>query len=212
MNHQGTIGWVVMASSLALGGCGSFLDDLDLGEFTPAPGFSQFDLSRLQPAQPATYVELREGLGLTVTVLAAHGDKCAEASDRTACETAFDALTTTQGFGHCVDHDCVKYYVVNRGEDSYTVGTLPELQDFFGVIDAPEEALSIASAHGYSWSASRIEEGAYRAVPEGYELIVTQMTSSCDPIERSRYLLLVTSSGDVTVKESEEIESSDGCV
>lgn len=212
MNRQGMIGWAVATSSLALTGCGSFIDDLDLSQFTPAPWFSEFDLSRLEPAQPVTYVELREGLGLTSTVLAAHGDKCAEATDPTACTTAFDALTPTAGFGHCVDHDCAKFYAVNRGDESYTVGTLPELRSFFGAIDAPEEALSIASAHGYSWSSARIEEGAYRAVADGYELIVTQMTSSCDPIERWRYLLHVTASGEVTVEESEEIESSDGCV
>lgn len=202
----------ILASTMLLPGCGSFIDDLDLSQFSPAPSFYGFDLSRLELPEAVSYVELRQGLLLSPQVLASHGDKCAEATDRASCESAFDALTVTEGFGRCPDHDCQKYFAVNRGEDNFTVATLPELAGFFGAVDAPEEALCIASGHGYSWTPGQTDEGGYRAVADGYELIVTRMTSSCDPVERWRYLLHVTAQAEVTEVESEELESSDGCV
>lgn len=195
----------------ALSGCASsFLDDLDLASFEQAPIFDQgFRLSRLQPAQPFDYVELRRER--YSTVLAQHGELCVKATDRAACEAEFRALRSETSFGRCGAVDCAAYYAVNRGGVNSTAGSRDELLVFFGTIDAPEEALSLAHADGYHWGWAK-EDGAYRQTDLGFELIVLRVTSSCDPVEIKRYLLRVRRDGSTEVLEHEVKESESGCI
>ncbi len=203
-----------LATLGALLGCnGSFLDDLDLDQFTAAPAFSAFDLSRVVPTEPLDYVELRQASYATHTnVLASYGNKCGEASDLTTCSTEFDGLDSTDGFGRCVDHDCRKFYVINRGDTNFVADRRDRLLSFFGAIDAPEEALTMASEAGYRWNASNKEDGAYLAGSDGYQLIVIKTTNSCNPVETWRYLLQVTPAGEVSELEAEERSSDDACI
>ena len=196
----------------ALSGCGSFVDDLDLDTFTQAPAVESFDLSRLKPAESVTYIELRTGYGVPGEdhVVASDGTKCAEATDEAACVAAFDALGSQVGFGGCADCGDHYYYAVNRGDQSWTAGSLSELLTLFGTIDAAEEALSIASSQGYYWSSTSKEEGAYRQAESGYELIVKKLVSGCMPVESDLYLLWVHAEGAVEILEQEVLDKEQG--
>lgn len=191
----------------ALGGCAqSFLDDLDLTRFEQAPNFEQgFDLSQLKPAEPFDYIELR-WRRLSEGVLASHGELCAQAIDRAACEADFRAMESATPFRAAGDQRSY-YYAVNRGDTNSTAGSRAELLALFGTIDAPEEALSLARADGYHWGWAK-EDGAYRRVDDGFELIVLRLTDDCAPVETKRYLLWVRGDGSLQIL-ADEIKDSD---
>ena len=82
-----------------------------------------------------------------------------------------------------------------------------------GTIDTVEEALLIASTEGpggeggydYYWYEGDLELGAYREIDDGYELVVVGLTTTCSPmgpIELRRWLLRVSSAGEITVIRS----------
>lgn len=199
------------AAALLTGCSDSFVDDLDLSQFQPAPAFTDFDLSHLKPAEPYTFVALVQGLS-SQTSLASDGKLCAEATIPANCTSDFSALAPTAGFGECPDGDCGKFFAVNRGDTNFTAATRPELLAFFGPIDAAEEALVMVSEQGYLWSSTAIEEGGTRAIDGGFDIIAKRRTSSCNPVETRRYLLHVAPDGSITEKESEILSSSDSCI
>lgn len=199
------------AAALLVGCRASFTDDLDMSQFQQAPEYHDFDLSHLKPAEPYTFVSLIQGL-TSQTTLAQDGKLCAEATIPANCMSDFSSLVPTAGFGECADHDCGKFFAINRGDANSTAATRPELLAFFGPIDAAEEALIMVAEQGYLWSSTVIEEGGTRAVDGGFDIIATRLTSACDPVETRRYLLHVAPDGSVTEKESELLRSNDGCI
>ncbi len=163
-----------------------------------------------------SYVELRYryNYGQGLSVLATHGNKCADASNQASCLAAFDALDSAVGLvGQCWD-DCSDfvYYAINKGDENRTAGSRDQLLSFFGAIDAPEEALSLAALDYYFWSDASKDQGAYRKVDSGYELIVKKAVSGCDPVQTDRYLLWVKADGAVEILEQEVFESESACI
>jgi hypothetical protein len=184
-------------------GCGgSFLDDLDLSTFKAAPLIDELDLGALKPAAPQTYIELRhESYSGSVEVVSSIGTKCGDATNQPACITELDALRSSTGFwreGLFHWHTLA----VNAGDANSLIDGPPGMSPLFGTIDAPEEALFLA-AGVYYWSKSAVENGGYRAVPDGYELLVLH-----GPCTLDRMWLWVHVNGAVETLESEQIDWS----
>jgi hypothetical protein len=178
-------------------------DDVDLEAFTPLPELEALEVADdVMLADAATYWELRRtspGSDVYAVVLSA-GEKCAEAANADVCRQEFDDLSSGTGFGpSCLPGQCYQYIAVNRGDTHQVVASEAELVAFLGNIDTPTEAALVAYAHGYGWDPSEPSAGGVRAVEEGYEPLVTELTQDCDPIVTDRVQLIVSTDGQVTV-------------
>ena len=182
-------------------------DDIDIESFTALAELAELDIAEdVTLADAADYWELRRStVGATdFTALLSTGDKCATAADAEACEMEFDNLSSEEGFGPtCVEEeeDCFHYIAVNRGDTNEIIAAPDDLVTFLGTIDTPTEAAMVAFAHEYEWDIDGGDEpatGGVRATDDGYELIVTELVQSCEPVVRERVLLTVSSEGEVS--------------
>lgn len=131
------------------------------------------------------------------------GERCGGATDAAACEAAVEESSTADG----------NHVILTAGDEVSALYGAEELLGFLGSIDTPNEALLRAWHAGYSVGCDDLSRSAVREVEGGYEVIATQLTRDCDPVETTRFLLFVAADGAITVLESEVIESQDGvCV
>lgn len=178
-------------------------EDVDISAFTQLAAIEDLDIAGdvMLPDAP-DYWELRTttaGAPGAFEVVVSAGEKCAAAADVAACEMAFDALTSEEGFGPgCVPDECHHYVVVNRGEMNEVIADYGDLVAFLGTIDTPSEAALLAHAEGYTWSEDDPEAGGIRAVDgTGYELLVTELTEDCEPVITDRVQITVSSDGEI---------------
>ena len=201
-----------MASVIAIAGCGDdpWIDtedaSLPICEGIGTPGEPPFRWRPTQGLNPAVDYDslvvyrLDEGPGLSPYALDSDGEPCAAAADPDTCEMLVEAaaemgvvhLTTTSG-------DVVETFV---GQE--------ELMRFLGTVDTAQEALLVALFDRKTIRCGDPALGSARRVADGYEVIVTQVTASCDPLEYSRFLLHVSADGIVTELRSEVYDSSSG--
>jgi len=174
-------------------------------------------LTGISTAAPVDYMELRStkkdtGGNPVTTVIESTGEKCKGATDAAACGAAIAAATSATGFEKsCFDFNCsVEYVVVQSGDNVNVIATREAFRVFVLPIDTPNEAVVLASLSGYSVACSNPDEGGIRAASDGYEVLGTKLTSSCDPIETSLFLLNIDKNGTVTEADSEVIESTSG--
>lgn len=202
----------VLSLSLAplAGACGG-IDTDGFEEITCNRDGTTPVLEGLQPATPADYLELREVEGSLVRE--AHGTPCATATDPAACEAAIAAATTTQGFmvGQCVDFCPLSYLVVNSGDEVTVLDTAAAVRAWMAPLETDQEAVLAVRLAGYSVTCRDPDRGGVKKGEDGYEVLATKITSSCDPIETTLYVVSVDSSGEsVKELESEVIESDSG--
>ncbi|UCF21292.1 MAG: hypothetical protein JSU87_07905 [Gemmatimonadota bacterium] len=192
-------------------GCGSLVD---LEDFDPIPPLSDLDLTAVNPALPCEYWELREGFG---------GPPDPDSRDRVIGRSgsrqeldlevvaALDTLHLQHGVGNrCLPGYCFLYIASVRESEIEVWSSAAAWAVFFGVIDRPEEAVLLAAAHDYYWGGAK-ETGAIKAVADGYELVVLKTVRFCDSVQVDRFVLHVSASGAVTVKDS-EVWSKEGGV
>ncbi len=191
-------------------GCGSLVD---LEDFEPIPSLSDLDLTAVNPALSWDYWELREGIG---------GPPDPDSRDRVIGRSgsrgeldpevvaALDTLHLQHGVGNrCLPGYCFFYIASVRESEIQTWSSAAAWADFFGVIDRPEEAILLAAAHDYHWGGMK-ETGAIKAVVDGYELVVLKTVGYCDPVQVDRFVLHISASGAVVVKESEVWSKEEG--
>jgi hypothetical protein len=91
--------------------------------------------------------------------------------------------------------------------------TLFQLLDFLGPIDSPEEALLVAFHHGYGLGHGDdlCRTAAVRPIEDGYEVFGTLVSSHCNPIRITRFLLHVSRSGTLTALRSAVASETDAC-
>jgi hypothetical protein len=170
-------------------------EDIDIAAFTQLSDLGWLDVADVMLARETTYWELRRsvpGGGEGFDVLLHSGEKCVDAANPEACRVEFDALVAETGFGpSCLPGQCIQYIAVNRGNTNQLILTREELVVFLGNVDTPVEAALLAHAHGYTWDATMPDAGSVRAVEDGYELLVTELTQFCDPVVTDRVLLHV---------------------
>ena len=131
------------------------------------------------------------------------GTPCATATDPVACDADLaDTSAITSNQLVTTDGDAVARYA-----------TPAEVGSFLGPINTPQEALVVAWHAGYDVYCGDLSNVSVREVPGGYEVFATRMTADCDPIETTRFKLMVATNATITVLDSEVIESTPGvCV
>lgn len=178
--------------------------DVDLSLFQPIPEL--FPYNDLTPATPVNYWEFMLGSAPEFhEVLYANGTKCEDATDPAACTTTFDeTFSENQGFATgCLPGGCFYYIRFQQADTIGLVTSTEELRQYLGDIDTPDDAILLALANGYWFRTNNIEGGAFRAVGNGYQLIMTRTVKFCAPIQEDRYLLEVSRNGTVRVLQEE---------
>ena len=143
-------------------------------------------------------------------VLFSFGETCSDVS----CKTAFNELQAEEGFIYgCLPGYCFSYIKYQRQKDNFLVTSQEDVLNFLGEIDTPGEALLVARANGYYWAVDEKNDGAFREVNDGFELIVIQTVSYCFPVQSNRFHVKVNRSGDISII-SEEVKEimENGCV
>jgi hypothetical protein len=196
------------------GACGIDTDGFDPIACGPDNGPPQL-ITGVKPQDPADYVELRllEDIGGRGSrTLESVGEKCATATDKTACEGKVAAATSEQGFflGGCGDICPRHILIVNTGDDVNVVSTMEGVKAWAGPVDSPADAVLVAQLAGYGVACNNPERGGVRPAGNAYEVLATKLTASCTPVEVTRYVLGVDADGDLKEVESEVIESDSG--
>jgi hypothetical protein len=200
------------------------------GALVFAPGFKParpvdfvgFRRETTEPrAVPGSTTGQQEAAWTAVITTDSVGNPCSGASDVTACLRRFDALRALgdqcQGFpivpkdaafakpgaaapqptGNC----SLEALLYTRGDEIGVIRTFEEARAFFGVIDAPEEALYLVRLGGDGLSCGEGAPAAYRELPAtsggGYEVQSTAF-GACGGLV-SRKILRVSPAGAITV-------------
>jgi len=203
-----TLAAIVLAAGGA--GCGIPLDGYEA--FTCAEDASRPALAAgFSPPEPVDSIELRTGTPGAWTVVDSAGTPCATATNTDDCLAALEAADAPEGsqrlqYGECVSLCPSVVLVYTRGDEVGVVSDAEGLTAFLGAIDTAEEAAAEALAAGFSLACASVESGGVRPSDDGFELIATEYTSTCSPIVRNRVQLGVTSSAEVSVLDTQEIE------
>ncbi|WNG56046.1 ferritin-like domain-containing protein [Archangium gephyra] len=200
-----------LASPLVLAGCG----EADLtGYSAPVCENGSLAVSGLSPAVPPDFVQLRSvatnpgGSYFAEARLGSSGTACATASDKAACESALNNLSSRTGFrSSCLDL-CSEYYVATtRGDEVAALTTLEALKGFLGNIDTAQEAVLLAFASYYDLSCSDLAKGAVRANDKGGFNVIGTRGDTCGPGSAlKQFVLEVSASGEVKEVSSHILE------
>jgi len=201
-----------MASVIAIAGCGDdpWIDtedaSLPICEGVGTPGEPPFRWRPTQGLNPAVDYDalqvyrLDEGPGLSPYLLDSDGEPCAAATDPDSCEMLVEAAAEIR----------TVHLTTTSGDVVETFADQEELMRFLGTVDTAQEALLVALFDRKTIQCGDPALGSARRIADGYEVIVTQVTASCDPIEYSRFLLHVSTDGVVTKLRSEVYDSESG--
>lgn len=214
----------VVASTLALlhGGCSG----VDVEGMEPIACDEQLNFSAFEGLSLAREVDsldlVADEFG-SIAVVASLGTRCATATDVAACNAAVDGVvappvdpetTPEQGpgfdLGQCVQI-CLTYTLVaTKGDEVLVIRDAPGVKELLGAVDTATEAAWMVQMEGYNMACDDAEKSGVRAAGEGWEVAATKVTSGCDPVEVSQYLLAVDSSGAVAELDESVIESDSG--
>lgn len=177
--------------------------DLPLTEYQPLPSLEELDYATVAPAREPTYWELREVRPDEIRVLYTRGELCSavEPAKFDACVAAFAQLDPRVGFGgrrDGVSPDRSYAIVLDQAGSLRSITSSDDLLAFLGIIESPVEAALRALSLGYRWpeGKGRVEDGAYRVVERGFELLVSQWDEAREPCPMQRVLLSVRRSGE----------------
>lgn len=173
-----------------------FFAGVDLKQFTRFP---EYDPAMLTPGNPVDYWEkvlcYVDYPPYDCQVVRSFGTKCANASDKVACEAEFDALIPDNWVpGGCAPLSCFDFMRANRGDDNFLTypGTL------FSPIDSANEVRFLTSWIGYTCMSQDASACGYRRVEDGWEVLVGMLHQPCFPITYDRVLLHVSTEAIVT--------------
>jgi hypothetical protein len=218
-NHIAKILRHVLSLSLPplVGACGGIDTEGFETVACKADGSTEY-LAGAKPKDAADYVELRQledFSGGAPRAIDSTGAKCANATDKAACEAKIAEVMSDKGFflGGCTDV-CVRHVlIVNTGDDVQVLATKEEVNAWLGPIDAPADAVLVASLAGYRVACNEPEMGGVRPAGSTYEVLGTKYTSTCSPIEEKLFILGVSAEGAVTEVDAEVINSdSNACI
>lgn len=174
-------------------------DDVNLNAYNRTPEFDSLDFDSVSPSTDTTYWELRRAYphqdgSVRFDVVAKAGEMCADASNKSNCETAFAATEATKsGFGReCYPQEMCYLFVASMYRGNIKVWDSLELfEAFLQPVNSEVEALLIARVHFYTWSAQRKDLGAIRELNDGYQLVLSQ-GQDC---KMNRYLVHIHANG-----------------
>lgn len=200
----------VLVGSVAAGGCASshFPPSSELDEI--ACSSDRWDAAAgLAPASTPDFIGVYQADPMVGQVysIGSTGTACEGAGDRAACESSLSALLDEAMFG-------ARFVVTTDADEIRVHGTDQELLDLLGPVDAPADAVLRAWHAGYSVRCGDVERSAVREVAGGYEVVAVRTSGGCGtPLVTTRYLLMVSTEGAITVLAEEEVERIDdaGC-
>lgn len=176
--------------------------NVDLSQFEAMKSIEDIDLSNIAPKEDnVSYWQLREIFtGETdYTVVNETGTLCGDVTEPQACTEEFNELVSDTGFcWHGHPADSVYYIAASRQEEHELITTDDGVLEFLGEIDTEEDAMLYARALGYFWRTDKKQNGAIRAVEDGFELVVTELVSLCTPLQTDRVLIHIGFDGTVT--------------
>ena len=158
-------------------------------------------LDGLRPAVPVDYMELRQRVPASEPkILSNTGQECYMVTSGSKCQDALAAAETAPGFHPCSNTDCGHSLATTLGD---TVSAYPDtksLLGFLGVIDTPMDAVMMVYAQGYDVSCTDKSVGGVRAAlnGDGYEVLASLISPSCNPTKITGYQFHVTRGGALT--------------
>lgn len=207
----------IVASSVASGAlaCGGGVDRTGLELAACVEGGEP--LVGVVPVTPADYVEIRAEAGGPLDdpgQRRSRGARCATAADAPKCEADYAAVrfleTDGRLFRQSVDTAPREIVVVTDASGVRVLRTPDEVKAWLGPIDAPADAIARVELEGYTVACGDVERGAVGASGGGFRVLATRITSSCDPVDTTEYLLEVSRDGAVRVAEEALVESESG--
>lgn len=211
--------------SVAVSGCAS--------EGMKDPGESAFaqpfcDGSRWAPLGDIRAISRFDYLGeylhnasdLAPEPVAEVGRPCGNATDRPGCLARTREVADLPREGSCGGVACLHYLLATSADDVRILATPQALKQFFGEIDTPQEAATLAEFSGFElygfdgrgYACGDPQNSAIRAAEDGYEVIATRVTKACLPVEFSRLHVHVARDGAIEVRSMEVIDRVEGCI
>lgn len=197
-------------------GCGG----VDRDQFTTNACNGKNDLDGLTATPPVDYMELRQtdsfGDPPMTNVIAKQGAACANASGTTCSDTLAALMVsggwtiTSSGFGGI--ETTTRTLVFTRGDEVGVVASLDDLKKFLAPIDNPRDAIFLIDNE---LSGHRVicEENNAAAVDDGFNILTTSGDTCGEGTHLDEHVVHVSSTGEITVKETVVIQEGDsGCV
>jgi hypothetical protein len=196
-------------SPLLLSGCAIDLQGLE----APVCENNRLSVSGLTPAVIPDAIELRSTLqGDVPRVHSRTGTPCVGAADRPACETAFAALSSEEGFHYGGDFIRDAYYLaVSSGDQVRMITSTEALRSFLGTIDTAQEAVLLTFAGNVEVTCGK---PAVRVSEEGGFEVVAESGFACGAnTARLRHLFRIAPDGTRTELQQEVLaRGMPGCV
>lgn len=200
----------VIASASSLLGCNSGIDPADFDRVS----CDQTDLPLKDLQGDLAYIEARYGNYGTWGQPESLGAICSDATDKPLCEGAHaDFVENAQSgvrFGQSVSESNDVLVSGTAGNEVVALDTKNALVERLQPIDSPEKAIAIVHLSGYFVNCMQPEESGVRQDGDTFEVLAAKITASCDPIEKTAFVLRVNSDGSLEELESEVIESESG--
>lgn len=199
-------------AGLALGplACGddpTALQRVDYASFVALPELGDLGAEGIQVDPSVDHWQLRFSWGDDRDSAILSGGLLTEAqlpdpvrADLAAARASDDGFA--RNFG-CAPAGCY-HYVVSVASDVVSVwDTSDELIEFLGAVDFESEAILLLAGMGYIWRPGDRSTGAIRPTANGFEAIVLERVSPCNPLHEDRHLLRIGRSGRIDVIDSE---------
>ena len=187
-----------LAIGVAAGGCADGAAGLGLDGFSPS--LCTGDVLRLfagtEPPAPYDSVSAYEG-SWGAQLVSAIGVPCEAAQAPESCRE--NVLLAARGG---------RSLVATRGDTVMTLAGEAAIAASLGAIDSVEEATLRAWAHGLQFGCSDVSNGGFRVVDGGWEVVGTELTSTCFPVQRDRVVLRIGADGSA-VEVGREIATLD---
>ena len=194
---------------LMLLACSSFMD---VEKFELLAPFEELPLSTITTAAPYDLWELRAYRVSGTHAVIAGGGTVSRSAVPPALLAEFDDTESLSGFDPgCLPSTCYKYFVTLKGAVIDTWTSIQEVRAFLGTIDSRVEAAVMAKAHGYYWEAPT-ESAGIRDIDGEYELVVLDLVEFCEPVQIDRFLLRISTTGEVRILKQQTWDVSGGCI
>ncbi|WP_350293532.1 hypothetical protein [uncultured Croceitalea sp.] len=175
----------------------------------------RYPYEELEPSMEVDYWELIYSTDFQVEdILVSSGTKCQNASPQDDCIFQFDSFENNEeGFAEdCLPDFCFYYIKYNIGNETLVAANPRSVRDFLGTINTRSDAILLVFSNDYRFSTDIKEVGGIRKIPSGYELLVTKLISTCNPLRIDRFHLKVGIDGKIDILGSEIYDISDDCI
>jgi hypothetical protein len=157
-------------------------------------------LEALSLEEPADTLQLWSSYGEEWSLDEGTGQLCASAEDPESCAASYslpDAQSGAMTLSECLSICLSELLLVEREGEVEVVDDEARLRELLGPVDDWGDAVLMARLKGYSVGCGDVDEGGWREVEGGFEVLATRHVSICSPVEVRRYQLLVREDGQI---------------